>query len=87
MLAVLEFNSDRKRMSVVLRTPEDKIVLFCKGADNVVLQRLKQDQDRDVKDKTLSDLDVRLYFFGVTYMFNIYIINLCVAFKLFYNCF
>ena len=65
MLAVLEFNSDRKRMSVVLRTPEDKIVLFCKGADNVVLQRLKQDQDRDVKDKTLSDLDVRLYLFGV----------------------
>jgi len=57
VVAVLEFNSDRKRMSVVLKTPEDKIVLFCKGADNVVLQRLKEDQNQNVRDKTLSDLD------------------------------
>jgi len=32
VLNVLEFNSTRKRMSVVIRTPEGKIKLYCKGA-------------------------------------------------------
>ncbi|GFO09200.1 phospholipid-transporting ATPase, partial [Plakobranchus ocellatus] len=40
ILNVLEFTSKRKRMSVIVRTPEDKIVLFCKGADNVIYERL-----------------------------------------------
>ncbi|KAJ3111227.1 hypothetical protein HDU96_005884 [Phlyctochytrium bullatum] len=39
ILSVLEFNSDRKRMSVILRTPEG-IHLYCKGADNIVFARL-----------------------------------------------
>ncbi|KAK3719884.1 hypothetical protein RRG08_040183 [Elysia crispata] len=40
ILNVLEFTSKRKRMSVIVRTPEDKIILFCKGADNVIYERL-----------------------------------------------
>ena len=28
LLNVLEFNSTRKRMSVIVRTPEDKIMLY-----------------------------------------------------------
>ncbi|KAJ3213903.1 hypothetical protein HK099_007124 [Clydaea vesicula] len=39
-LAILEFNSDRKRMSTIVRTPSGKIHLYCKGADNVILSRL-----------------------------------------------
>ena len=39
VLAVLSFTSTRKRMSVVVRTPEGRIVLLTKGADNVVFAR------------------------------------------------
>lgn len=41
VLNILEFNSTRKRMSVVARTPEGKIVLYCKGADSIIYERLK----------------------------------------------
>ncbi|XP_031569883.1 phospholipid-transporting ATPase IA-like isoform X2 [Actinia tenebrosa] len=44
VLNVLEFNSNRKRMSVVVRTPEDKIKLYCKGADTVIFERLRENQ-------------------------------------------
>eukprot|EP00762_Andalucia_godoyi_P004804 ANDGO_07205.mRNA.1 Phospholipid-transporting ATPase 3 len=40
LIATLEFNSTRKRMSVVIRTPEGKHLLLCKGADSVVFPRL-----------------------------------------------
>lgn len=39
ILNVLEFNSVRKRMSVILRDKDGVIKIFCKGADNVMLQR------------------------------------------------
>jgi phospholipid-translocating ATPase len=44
VLNVLEFNSDRKRMSVVVRVDgdEEHVVLFCKGADSVVFERLEE---------------------------------------------
>ncbi|KAI8333988.1 hypothetical protein BC941DRAFT_400926 [Chlamydoabsidia padenii] len=45
ILNVLEFNSTRKRMSVIIR-PKDgsnKIVLLCKGADSVIFERLCSD--------------------------------------------
>ncbi|KAJ3027261.1 hypothetical protein HDV00_011278 [Rhizophlyctis rosea] len=41
ILNVLEFNSDRKRMSVVMRRPEGEVVILCKGADSVIIERLK----------------------------------------------
>ncbi|EXB65552.1 Putative phospholipid-transporting ATPase 9 [Morus notabilis] len=40
LLNVLEFNSARKRMSVIVENEEGKIVLLCKGADSVMLERL-----------------------------------------------
>lgn len=40
VLATLEFNSDRKRMSIIVRTPENQLVLMCKGADSMILARL-----------------------------------------------
>ncbi|KAI5353017.1 PREDICTED: putative phospholipid-transporting [Prunus dulcis] len=40
LLNVLEFNSTRKRMSVIIRNEEGKVLLLCKGADNVMFERL-----------------------------------------------
>ena len=44
-LEMLEFNSTRKRMSVIVRNPQGQLVLYCKGADSVIYQRLAADQD------------------------------------------
>jgi phospholipid-transporting ATPase len=41
ILNINKFNSTRKRMSVVTRLPDGSIELLCKGADNVMLQRLQ----------------------------------------------
>jgi phospholipid-transporting ATPase len=46
VLAVLEFNSDRKRMSIICRTPEGSLKLFCKGADLMIYQRLARTEDQ-----------------------------------------
>ncbi|CAG8515290.1 11234_t:CDS:10 [Ambispora gerdemannii] len=35
LLNVLEFNSTRKRMSVIVRPPEGGVILICKGADRL----------------------------------------------------
>ncbi|RHZ32140.1 hypothetical protein DYB31_000347 [Aphanomyces astaci] len=55
-LAILEFNSTRKRMSVVVRSnsPSRTIYLFTKGADGVVMPRLAP--PRGTADRTLVDL-------------------------------
>ena len=41
ILNVNKFNSTRKRMSVACRTPEGGVELYCKGADNVMLERVQ----------------------------------------------
>jgi magnesium-transporting ATPase (P-type) len=41
----MEFNSDRKRMSILLRDPEDgHFKLYVKGADSIVKERLDPKQ-------------------------------------------
>jgi phospholipid-translocating ATPase len=58
VLNTLEFNSSRKRMSAIVRMPDTgNIVLYCKGADNVIYSRLAGVQDPDIRDSTLRDLD------------------------------
>ena len=42
LLEVLEFNSTRKRMSVILKNKKGKILLYSKGADNILLDRMKK---------------------------------------------
>ncbi len=44
VLNVCEFNSTRKRMSTLVRTPDGKIKLYCKGADTVIMARLSEKQ-------------------------------------------
>uniref|UniRef100_A0A3B4YWB9 Phospholipid-transporting ATPase n=1 Tax=Seriola lalandi dorsalis TaxID=1841481 RepID=A0A3B4YWB9_SERLL len=40
LLAVLDFNNVRKRMSVIVRSPDGKLTLYCKGADTIIYERL-----------------------------------------------
>jgi phospholipid-transporting ATPase len=56
ILNVCEFNSTRKRMSTVIRGPDGKIKLYCKGADTVILERLGPNQP--YTDRTLAHLEV-----------------------------
>lgn len=42
VLDVIEFSSKRKRMSIIVRMPDGKVCIFTKGADSVILPRLKQ---------------------------------------------
>uniref|UniRef100_A0A672G238 Phospholipid-transporting ATPase n=1 Tax=Salarias fasciatus TaxID=181472 RepID=A0A672G238_SALFA len=55
LLNVLEFSSNRKRMSVVVRTPDGKLRLYCKGADNVIFERLTESSQ--YKDLTVAHLE------------------------------
>lgn len=48
LLNVFEFDSFRKRMAVVVRTPDKKIKIYIKGADTVIYERLA--------DKNLAEL-------------------------------
>jgi phospholipid-translocating ATPase len=41
ILNVIEFSSKRKRMSIIYRLPDGRICLLCKGADSIVLERLR----------------------------------------------
>lgn len=41
VLDVIEFSSKRKRMSIVVRCPDGRIWLVCKGADSTILPRLR----------------------------------------------
>ena len=71
-LCVLEFNSTRKRMSVIVRNPEGRLVLYCKGADSVIYARLAADQDPDLKESTAQDLET---------FANAGLRTLCVAYR------
>jgi phospholipid-translocating ATPase len=41
ILDIIEFSSKRKRMSIVVRFPNRRLCIICKGADSIVMQRLK----------------------------------------------
>jgi magnesium-transporting ATPase (P-type) len=42
LLHIFEFNSDRKRMSAIIREEDGTIKLYCKGADSMIIERLKE---------------------------------------------
>ncbi|WRT65198.1 uncharacterized protein IL334_002141 [Kwoniella shivajii] len=59
LLHVLEFNSARKRMSVILRKldQDQRIFLLTKGADNIIFERLAKDGgQQELRQKTDADL-------------------------------
>ncbi|KAG5334899.1 AT8B2 ATPase, partial [Acromyrmex heyeri] len=55
LLCILDFNNVRKRMSVILRK-DGQLRLYCKGADNVIYERLKKDSE-EIMTKTLDHLN------------------------------
>ncbi|CAB4406884.1 unnamed protein product [Rhizophagus irregularis] len=53
ILNVIEFSSKRKRMSIIYRLPDGRICLLSKGADTVILDRLRHPQTKTMTDKKL----------------------------------
>jgi phospholipid-translocating ATPase len=58
VLNTIEFNSSRKRMSSIIRMPDGKIMLFCKGADSVIYSRLKKGEQRELRLQTAKHLEM-----------------------------
>ncbi|KAM5298460.1 phospholipid-transporting ATPase FetA-like [Ctenodactylus gundi] len=56
LLAILDFSNVRKRMTVIIRTPEDRLMLFCKGADTIICELLHS-SCRALSDVTMEHLD------------------------------
>lgn len=54
ILDVIEFSSVRKRMSVVVRFPDSRVGIFCKGADNIILEKLKDSEMAKQKAREIS---------------------------------
>ncbi|RLL94188.1 hypothetical protein CFD26_103788 [Aspergillus turcosus] len=55
ILDIIEFSSKRKRMSIIVRCPNQRIWIICKGADNMIIPRLKQASSLSQKTDRLSD--------------------------------
>ncbi|KAF2873177.1 hypothetical protein BDV95DRAFT_490073 [Massariosphaeria phaeospora] len=58
VLNTLEFNSTRKRMSAIIRMPNGKIMLFCKGADSMIYSRLVPGEQRELRGTTGEHLEM-----------------------------
>ncbi|XP_059581349.1 phospholipid-transporting ATPase ID isoform X2 [Alligator mississippiensis] len=56
LLAILDFNNVRKRMSVIVRSPEGNLTLYCKGADTI-LYELLHPSCGDLKEETTEHLN------------------------------
>lgn len=56
-MAKLDFTSERKRMSVIVRDPQTmKIILYSKGADSVILPRVVQNASQSDLSKAKEHL-------------------------------
>ncbi|KAK4248853.1 hypothetical protein C7999DRAFT_30692 [Corynascus novoguineensis] len=58
VLNTIEFNSSRKRMSSIVRMPDGRILLFCKGADSVIYSRLKKGEQAELRQETAKHLEL-----------------------------
>ncbi|XP_020678143.1 putative phospholipid-transporting ATPase 9 isoform X1 [Dendrobium catenatum] len=56
LLNILEFSSARKRMSVIVQSPEGKLLLLSKGADSVMFERLSN-EGREFEEKTKEHIN------------------------------
>ncbi|XP_025203440.1 probable phospholipid-transporting ATPase IA [Melanaphis sacchari] len=56
ILNIIEFTNSRKRMSVIVRTPDGQIKLFCKGADTSIIKRLSKSGEK-YKNQSLMHLN------------------------------
>ncbi|NWY06302.1 AT8B5 ATPase, partial [Nothoprocta ornata] len=56
LLAILDFNNVRKRMSVIVQSPEGDLTLYCKGADTILYELLHSSCDA-LKEETTEHLN------------------------------
>eukprot|EP00871_Galdieria_phlegrea_P003404 jgi/Galph1/4064/GphlegSOOS_G2721.1 len=49
ILASCDFSSERKRMSIIVQTPDQRILLFVKGAESVILPRVSPENRVDIE--------------------------------------
>jgi phospholipid-transporting ATPase len=63
ILTVIDFTSARKMMTIVIRTDDNKIILFSKGADNVMSERLSVEGEKETSQ--LLDCQEKLYNYSV----------------------
>ena len=59
ILDVVEFSSTRKRMSIIVRFPDNRVCVFCKGADSMIMRRLRlatlaEDQANKVEQRVIK---------------------------------
>ena len=59
ILDLVEFSSTRKRMSIIVRFPDNRICVICKGADSMIMRRLRlaalaQEQATKVEQKAIK---------------------------------
>ena len=46
LLYQLEFNSDRKRMSIIVKNENEEIYLYSKGADSEIFPRIQMENNK-----------------------------------------
>lgn len=61
VLNILEFNSTRKRMSVIVRDDQGRIICFTKGADTVIYERLDHAHPQNAALKPLTSAHMEEY--------------------------
>lgn len=73
LLDSFEFNSDRKRMSVIMQNDKGQIVMYCKGADSIMMPRFLQSEAVNLKNTTVhvdefASVGLRTLLFGMKHM-------------------
>lgn len=56
VLNVMEYSSERGCMSVIARSPDGTVRLYCKGADSKVMKKIRPGTDAELLERTNSDL-------------------------------
>ena len=58
LLNILEYSSERKRMSVIVENSEGKIIVYTKGADSIIVNLLNKNSSRSREfDATIENLE------------------------------
>lgn len=57
LLSTIEFDSDRKRMSVIVKAPNGQIIIYTKGADTIMLNLFSKDEDQGAIEQMKGQVD------------------------------
>ena len=56
-LQIIEFSSDRKRETIIVKSSEGKILLYCKGADSIIEKRLSKNSSSQILTQSKNYVD------------------------------